>query len=129
MCIHRVLVVLALFCFILTPYSSKARDMNVNNELSDIQESIRDFISSFSIRDTIENSSPTTIIVLCIAAVVLAIVFRGLIFFVIMLGVLVMMFGSTQKVIDYLEETLNIGQDIGVQSKSTQDEDVNKKEK
>ncbi|WP_369800002.1 hypothetical protein [Wolbachia endosymbiont of Ctenocephalides felis wCfeT] len=103
--------------------------MNVNNELSDIQESIRDFISSFSIRDTIENSSPTTIIVLCIAAVVLAIVFRGLIFFVIMLGVLVMMFGSTQKVIDYLEETLNIGQDIGVQSKSTQDEDVNKKEK
>ncbi|WP_250295724.1 hypothetical protein [Wolbachia endosymbiont of Oedothorax gibbosus] len=95
--LNKVLVFIALLSFIFASYSSEA---SVSDELKGIQETVRDFISSFSIKDTVENMSPSTIIGLCIAAVILAVVFRGLIFFMIMFGVLIMMFGSTEKAKD-----------------------------
>lgn len=60
--------------------------------------------------------SPSTIIGLCI--VILAVVFRGLIFFMIMFGVLVLMFGSTEKATDYLKEKFNFTKNIKLQSDS-----------
>ncbi|MDR0288491.1 MAG: hypothetical protein LBH78_00290 [Rickettsiales bacterium] len=100
--LNRVLVFIALLSFIFTSYSGEA--IPVGNELKDVQETVKNFISSFSVKDTLENMSPSTIIGLCIAAVILAILFRGLIFFMIMFGVLVIMFGSTEKAADYLKE-------------------------
>jgi uncharacterized membrane protein YdfJ with MMPL/SSD domain len=91
-------------------YPSKAS--SVSDELKDIQKTVKSFISSFLVKDTVENMSPSTIIGLCIAAVILAIVFRGLIFFMIMFGVLVMMFGSTEKATDYLKEKFNFTKDL-----------------
>ncbi|WP_250297032.1 hypothetical protein [Wolbachia endosymbiont of Oedothorax gibbosus] len=106
--LNKVLVFIALLSFIFASYSSEA-------SVNDVQETVRDFISSFSIKDTVENMSPSTIIGLCIAAVILAVVFRGLIFFMIMFGVLIMMFGSTDKAIDYLKEKFNFVEDIDLQ--------------
>ncbi|WP_375604023.1 hypothetical protein NOX90_06685 [Wolbachia endosymbiont of Anurida maritima] len=111
--LNKVLVFIALLSFIFASYSSEASD-----ELKDVQEKVKDFISSFSIKDTVENMSPSTIIGLCIAAVILAVVFRGLIFFMIMFGVLIMMFGSTEKATDYLKEKFNFAKDIKLQSDS-----------
>ncbi|MGL9758570.1 MAG: hypothetical protein ACR5LA_07110 [Wolbachia sp.] len=111
--LNKVLVFIALLSFIFASYSSEASD-----ELKDVQETVRNFISSFSIKDTVKNMSPSTIIGLCIAAVILAVVFRGLIFFMIMFGVLIMMFGSTEKATDYLKEKFNFTKDIKLQSDS-----------
>lgn len=105
--LNKVLVFIALLSFIFASYSSEASD-----ELKDVQEKVKDFISSFSIKDTVENMSPSTIIGLCIAAVILAVVFRGLIFLMIMFGILIMMFGSTDKAIDYLKGKFNFIEDI-----------------
>ncbi|MCA4775357.1 hypothetical protein IHO40_04620 [Wolbachia endosymbiont of Mansonella ozzardi] len=100
--LNKILVFIALLSLIFTSYSGKA--ISVGNELKDIQETVKNFTSSFSVKDTLENMSPSTIIGLCIAVVILAILFRGLIFFMIMFSVLVMMFGSTEKATDYLKE-------------------------
>ncbi|OAM00181.1 hypothetical protein [Wolbachia endosymbiont of Dactylopius coccus] len=113
--LNKVLVFIALLSFIFASYSSEA---SVSDELKDVQETVKDFISSFSIKETVENMSPSTIIGLCMAAVILAIVFRGLIFFMIMFGVLVIMFGSTEKATDYLKEKFNFTKDIKLQSDS-----------
>ncbi|WCR57616.1 hypothetical protein [Wolbachia endosymbiont of Ctenocephalides felis wCfeJ] len=113
--LNRVLVVITLLGFIFASYSSKASAVD---SLNDIRETVGNFISSFSAKDTVENMSPSTIIGLCIAAVVLAIAFRGLIFFMIMFGVLVMMFGSTEKATDYLKEKFNFSKDINLQPDS-----------
>ncbi|WP_375316650.1 hypothetical protein [Wolbachia endosymbiont (group A) of Colletes cunicularius] len=113
--LNKVLVFIALLSFIFASYSSEA---SVSDGLKDVQETVKDFISSFSIKDTVENMSPSTIIGLCIAAVILAVVFRGLIFFMIMFGVLIMMFGSTEKATDYLKEKFNFAKDIKLQSDS-----------
>ncbi|WP_265026661.1 MULTISPECIES: hypothetical protein [unclassified Wolbachia] len=114
--LNKVLVFIALLSFIFASYSSEAS--SVSDELKDVQETVKNFISSFSIKDTVENMSPSTIIGLCIAAVILAVVFRGLIFFMIMFGVLVLMFGSTEKATDYLKEKFNFAKDIKLQSDS-----------
>lgn len=108
MCIqlNKILVLIALLSFIFTPYSSEADSLR--GELQDIQETVKKFVSSFSIKETVENMSPSTIIGVCIAAVAFAIVFRGLIFFVIIFGILIMMFGSTDKATDYLKEKFNL---------------------
>jgi ABC-type bacteriocin/lantibiotic exporter with double-glycine peptidase domain len=113
--LNKVLVFIALLSFIFASYSSEA---SVSDELKDVQETVKDFISSSSIKDTVENMSPSTIIGLCMAAVILAIVFRGLIFFMIMFGVLVIMFGSTEKATDYLKEKFNFTKDVKLQSNS-----------
>ncbi|QKX03215.1 hypothetical protein GOY07_03530 [Wolbachia endosymbiont of Litomosoides sigmodontis] len=103
--LNKVLVFIALLSFIFASYSGGADSMR--DELKDVQKTVRSFISSFSVKDTVKNMSPSTVIGLCIAAVMLAIVFRGLIFFMIMFGVLIMMFGSTEKATDYLKEKFN----------------------
>ncbi len=113
--LNKVLVFIALLSFIFASYSSEAL---VSDELKDVQEMVKDFIFSFSIKDTVGNMSPSTIVGLCMAAVILAIVFRGLIFFMIMFGVLVIMFGGTEKAIDYLKEKFNFTKDIKLQSDS-----------
>lgn len=96
--------------FIFVPYPGQAD--SVGDELKDIQETVKNFISSFSVKDTVENMTPSTIIGICIAMVVLAIVFRGLIFFAIMFGILIMMFGSADKATDYFKEKFNFAQDL-----------------
>ncbi|MDR2831732.1 MAG: hypothetical protein LBV62_02350 [Rickettsiales bacterium] len=108
--LNKILAIIALLSFIFMSYPSKAS--SVSDELKDIQKTVKSFISSFLVKDTVENMSPSTIIGLCIAAVILAIVFRGLIFFMIMFGVLVMMFGSTEKATDYLKEKFNFTKDL-----------------
>ncbi|QOD38583.1 hypothetical protein [Candidatus Wolbachia massiliensis] len=110
--LNKVLVFVALFSFIFVSYSSEAN--SVSKELQDVQEKAKDYLSSLSVKETVENMSPSTVIGLCIAAVILAIVFRGLIFFMIMFGVLVMMFGSTEKATDYLKEKFNFAKDINL---------------
>ena len=65
--LNKVLVFIALLSFIFASYSSEA---SVSDELKDVQETVKDFISSFSIKDTVENMSPSTIIGLCMAAVI-----------------------------------------------------------
>ncbi|MGL9732876.1 MAG: hypothetical protein ACR5KW_02530 [Wolbachia sp.] len=114
--LNRVLVFIALLSFIFISYSGKA--ILVDNELKDVQETVKNFIFSFSVKDTLENMNPSTIIGLCIAAVILAILFRGLIFFMIIFGVLIMMFGSTERASDYLKEKFNFTK---VKSKNTKD--------
>ncbi|WP_395463641.1 hypothetical protein [Wolbachia endosymbiont of Cantharis cryptica] len=114
--LNKVLVFIVLLSFIFASYSSEAS--SVGDELKDVQETVKNFISSFSVKDTVENMSPSTIIGLCIAAVILAIVFRGLIFFMIMFGVLVMMFGSTEKATDYLKEKFNFARGVDPQPDS-----------
>ncbi|MDM8335461.1 hypothetical protein [Wolbachia pipientis] len=111
--LNRILVFVALLVFIFASYSSEAS--SVGDELKDIQETVKNFISSFSVKDTIENMSPSTIIGLCIAAVIFAIAFRGIIFFMIMFSILVMMFGSTEKAMDYLKEKFNFAKDTNLQ--------------
>lgn len=108
--LNRALVFIVLLSCIFISCPSEASSLN--DELQDVQESVKNFISSFSFRETIENISPSGIIGLCIAAVVLAIVFRGLIFIVIMFCVLVMMFGSTEKAISYVKEKFNFSKSI-----------------
>ncbi|AAW71339.1 hypothetical protein EJB10_01605 [Wolbachia endosymbiont of Brugia malayi] len=103
--LNKVLIFIALLSFIFSSYSSEAG--SVSDELKDVQETVKNFVSSLSVKGTVENMSPSIIIGLCIAAVVLAIVFRGLIFFMIMFGVLVMMLGSIEKTTDYLKEKFN----------------------
>lgn len=93
--LNKVLVFIALLSFIFASYSSEAS--SVSDELKDVQETVKNFISSFSIKDTVENMSPSTIIGLCITAVILAVVFRGLIFFMIMFGVLIDQFTSDSR--------------------------------
>lgn len=108
MCIqlNKILVLIALLSFLFIPYSSEASSLS--DELQDIQETVKNFISSFSVKETVENMSPSTIIGVCIAAVAFAIIFRGLIFFAIMFGILIMMFGSADKATDYLKEKFNL---------------------
>ncbi|WCR53557.1 MAG: hypothetical protein PG981_000579 [Wolbachia endosymbiont of Ctenocephalides orientis wCori] len=108
--LNRILAWIVLLSWVLISCPSKADSLS--NELPDIKESVKNFISSFSLKDTVENISPSGIIGLCIAAVVLAIIFRGLIFIVIMFCVLVMMFGSTEKVIDYVKENFDFSKNI-----------------
>ncbi len=115
--LNKVLVIVALLSFIFMPCSSKASD-----ELKNIPGTLKELISSFSIKDTVENMSPSTIIGLCIATVILAVVFRGLIFFMIMFGVLIMMFGSTEKATDYLKEKFNFAKDIQLQSNNKKED-------
>ncbi|MGL9717459.1 MAG: hypothetical protein ACR5K9_02000 [Wolbachia sp.] len=117
--LNKVLVFIALLGFIFASYSSEASSV-----VDELQEMGKDFFSSFSVKDTVENMTPSTIIGLCIAAVVLAIVFRGMIFFVIMFGVLVMMFGSTEKATDYLKEKFNFVKGVDLKPDS---EDKEKK--
>ncbi|WP_341808532.1 hypothetical protein [Wolbachia endosymbiont (group E) of Neria commutata] len=108
MCIqlNKILVLITLLSFLFIPYSSEASSLS--DELQDIQETVKNFISSFSVKETVENMSPSTIIGVCIAAVAFAIIFRGLIFFAIMFGILIMMFGSADKATDYLKEKFNL---------------------
>lgn len=108
--LNRILALIVLLSCVLISSPSKADSLS--NELPDIKESVKNFLSSFSLKDTVENISPSGIIGLCIAAVVLAIIFRGLIFIVIMFCVLVMMFGSTEKVIDYVKEKFDFSKNI-----------------
>ncbi len=118
--LNRVLVFIALLSFSFASYSSKAS--LASTELKDIQEIIKNFIFSFSVKDIIENMSPSTIIGLCIIAVIFAIVFRGLIFFIIMfVGMLVMMLGSIEKATDYLKEKFNFSKSTSLQSDSKKD--------
>ncbi|MGL9725818.1 MAG: hypothetical protein ACR5KV_03955 [Wolbachia sp.] len=111
--LNKVLVLIALFSFIFVSYTSEAN--SVSKGLEDIQEKAKDYLSSFSVRETMENMSPSTIIGLCIVTVILVVVFRGLIFFMIIFGVLIIMFGSTEKVIDSLKGKFN-SEDIKLQS-------------
>lgn len=108
MCIqlNKILVLITLLSFLFIPYYSEASSLS--DELQDIQETVKNFISSFSVKETVENMSPSTIIGVCIAAVAFAIIFRGLIFFAIMFGILIMMFGSADKATDYLKEKFNL---------------------
>lgn len=108
--LNRILALIVLLSCVLISCPSKADSLG--SELQDIKESVKNFISSFSLKDTVENISPSGIIGLCIAAVVLAIIFRGLIFIVIMFCVLVMMFGSTEKAIDYVKEKFDFSKNI-----------------
>ncbi|WP_264682951.1 MULTISPECIES: hypothetical protein [unclassified Wolbachia] len=109
----KVFAIVALLSFIFMSCSSKASD-----ELKNIPGTLKELISSFSVKDTMENMNPSTIIGLCIATVILAVVFRGLIFFMILFGVLIMMFGSTEKATDYLKEKFNFAKDIKLQPDS-----------
>lgn len=104
--LNRILVFIALFSFIFVSCASEAN--SVGNGLQDI----KDYFSSLSLKEIMENMSPSTIIGLCIATVVFVVVFRGLIFFMIMFGVLIMMFGSTEKATDYLKEKFNFAKDM-----------------
>lgn len=113
----KVFAIVALLSFILMSCSSKASD-----ELKNIPGTLRELISSFSVKDTVENMGPSTIIGLCIATVILAVVFRSLIFFMIIFGVLIMVFGSTEKATDYLKEKFNFVKDIQLQSNNKKED-------
>ncbi len=115
--LSRVFAIVALLSFIFMSCSSKASD-----ELKNIPGTLKELISSFSVKDTVENMNPSTIIGLCIATVILAVVFRGLIFFMIIFGVLIMMFGSTEKATDYLKEKFNFAKDIQLQSNNKKED-------
>lgn len=105
--LNKIFVLIAILSFIFASYPGQAS--SVSDELKDIQETVKNFLSSFSVKDTVENMSPATMIGICIAMVILAIVFRGLIFFAIMFGILIMMFGSADKATDYFKEKFNFG--------------------
>ncbi|QKX02520.1 hypothetical protein [Wolbachia endosymbiont of Dirofilaria (Dirofilaria) immitis] len=114
--LSRVLIFVALLSLSFTSYSSKAS--SVDAELQDIQETVKNFISSFSVKDAVESMSPSTIIGLCITLVIFAIVFRSLIFFMIMFGVLIMILGSTEKATDYLKEKFTFSKGTSLQPDS-----------
>ncbi|QKX00852.1 hypothetical protein GOY14_00525 [Wolbachia endosymbiont of Dipetalonema caudispina] len=115
--LNRVFVFIALLSFNFVPYSSKANLMD--NELKNIQKIVKNFASSFLAKDTIKNMSPSTIIGLCITVVIFAIMFRGLIFLMIILfGVLIMLLGSTEKATSYLKEKFYSSKSINLQSDS-----------
>ncbi|AZU37969.1 hypothetical protein BBB02_01700 [Wolbachia endosymbiont of Bemisia tabaci] len=114
----RVFAIVALLSFIFMSCSSKASD-----ELKNIPGTLKELISSFSVKDTVENISPSTIIGLCIVAtVIFAVVFRGLIFFMMLFGVLIMMYGSIEKATDYLKEKFNFAKDIQLQSNNKKED-------
>ncbi|MDG7056186.1 MAG: hypothetical protein LKM44_01710 [Wolbachia endosymbiont of Meromenopon meropis] len=116
--LSRISAFIGLLGFIFMSYSSQAT--SINNELNDIQEVVRNFISSYSFKNTIKNMSPSTIMGLCIAMVMLSILFRGIIvFFMIMFGVLIMMLGSAEKPNNYLTEKFNFAE---IKPNNTKDE-------
>ncbi|QKX01546.1 hypothetical protein GOY13_01045 [Wolbachia endosymbiont of Cruorifilaria tuberocauda] len=111
--LSRVLLLIALLSFSFVSCPGKASLLV--NELKDIQETVKNFIFSFSVKNAVENISPSTVIGLCITAVIFAIVFRGLIFFMIIFGVLAMMLSGTEKASDYLKEKFNFSKGINLQ--------------
>lgn len=119
--LSKVLTVMMLLSYVFFSYSGDAK--LPDNEW---QESIKNFVASFP--NSINNMSPTTIVGVCIATILLAIVFRGLIFFVIMFGILVVMFGSTEKVVSYLKEKFDFVKGIDSVS-SIMEEEKDKKNK
>ncbi|MDD9331995.1 MAG: hypothetical protein PV340_05290 [Wolbachia sp.] len=113
--LNKIWTVILLLSFIFVSYHSDAS--SAGNEWSDTQEAVRNFTSSFSIKDTIGNLSPLTIVGLFIAVVVFAIVFRVLILFMIVFGILVMMFGSPAKVMDYFKDKFDFIKNIDLKPK------------
>ncbi|MCV3769402.1 MAG: hypothetical protein K0T53_01575 [Wolbachia pipientis] len=114
--LNRVFVFIALLSFNFVPCSSKANLMD--NELKNIQKIVKNFASSFLAKDTIKNMSPSTIIGLCITVVIFAIMFRGLIFLMIIFGILIMLLGSTEKATSYLKEKFYSSKSINLQPDS-----------
>lgn len=94
---NKVLVIIMLLGSIFLSYSGNAGLFN-----SELQESVRSFFTSLP--HDMDSLSPAAIIGICIMIVLLAIIFRGLIFFIVVCCTLAIMFGGTEKVISYLKE-------------------------
>ncbi|WP_253299901.1 hypothetical protein [Wolbachia endosymbiont of Chironomus riparius] len=87
---------------------------SVDSEWKDVEGSVRNFFSSLS--SSIDKMSPSTIIGGAVALILTALIFRGLIIFIIILGVLFMMFGNTEKLIVYVKEKLDLQKSIYLKS-------------
>jgi hypothetical protein len=107
---NKIFTIIVLLSVIFVSCPSKADSASI--EWKYIQEKIKDFTPLLSGKGTMESMSPSTIIGLCIAAVLLAIMFRGLILFVIMFGVLAIMFGGPEKAMNYIKGKFNFSKDL-----------------
>jgi len=94
---NKVLVIIMLLGSIFLSYSGNAGFFN-----SELQESVRSFFTSLP--HDIDSLNPVAIIGICIMIVLLAIIFRGLIFFIVVCCTLAIMFGGTERAISYLKE-------------------------
>ncbi|WFW29671.1 MAG: hypothetical protein LJI21_02805 [Wolbachia endosymbiont of Menacanthus eurysternus] len=98
--LNKVLIFIMLLSLVLS-YSNKA-DLTKSELVNDV--TIKNLIPTFLIEETFREINPSTIIRICITLVILVILFRSLIFLVMIFSILVMIFGNTEKATDFLKE-------------------------
>ncbi|MDN5248331.1 MAG: hypothetical protein QWI36_04315 [Wolbachia endosymbiont of Tyrophagus putrescentiae] len=108
--LKKFLTVVALVGVIFLPCFSNAdvssdEQQSTQGSIQDMQNSAKDFVDSL-VKD-VKAMSPLKIVGVFVVMLLLAVMFRGIIVFVLMFAILGMMFGGTEKVTAYLKENFS----------------------
>ncbi|WP_333023481.1 hypothetical protein [Wolbachia endosymbiont of Pentidionis agamae] len=102
------LLTITVLSYTLLPYFGQA-DLSNQLDIENVKDHVKEKTSEFS--SMLDNMGSSTIIWICIGVIAIFILFRGFIFFILILIILGIIFGVPDNIVDPLKERMNyIGQ-------------------